>query len=137
MLSLKKLSWFSLLDEENIKIISPFILKEYSGNKETLEPKIKKIYNNRKRCNFCFSFLTLINGIYYCKKCNYKNMRGVLNMPKNHFINAYRKPIEIRVRYCYLRQIGLSRELSRSIVGRSDTKIAESLYNLHKAGIIK
>lgn len=51
-------------------------------------------------------------------------------MPKNHFINAYRKPIERRVRYCFLRQCGLPRSIVRGICGRSDRNIALTLENL-------
>lgn len=57
-------------------------------------------------------------------------------MVAHDFVNKNRTPRERRVRYCYLRQIGCNRELTRSIVGRRDKRIAESVDNLHKSGII-
>ena len=51
-------------------------------------------------------------------------------MQKNHFINAYRTKEQRKVRYCFLRQIGLNRSLTRSIVGRSDKNIIKSIENL-------
>jgi len=52
-------------------------------------------------------------------------------MPEtNHFVNAYRTKEQRRVRYCFLRQSGLNRNLTRAFVGRRDTKIFDSLENL-------
>jgi len=45
-------------------------------------------------------------------------------------VNAYRTKEQRRVRYCFLRQSGLNRNLARAFVGRSDAKIFESLENL-------
>lgn len=45
----------------------------------------------------------------------------------NHFVNSERSPAQRRVRYCYLRQLGLPRALARALYGRSDSNIAKSL----------
>lgn len=53
-------------------------------------------------------------------------------MNKNHYINAYRTPAQRRARYCFLRHMGLNRNCTRAIVGRSDAKIVQSLETLSK-----
>ena len=49
----------------------------------------------------------------------------------NHFVNAYRSNWERRARYCFLRHCcGFNRNLTRAIVGRSDSKIVQSIENI-------
>lgn len=54
--------------------------------------------------------------------------------PLNHFVNRDRTPAQRRVRYCFLRQLGLPRNVIIGIYGRSDPKIVETLWGLSKAG---
>ena len=49
-------------------------------------------------------------------------------MVNNHnYINSTRTKQQRKVRYCFLRQSGFNRNLTRSIVGRRDTKIILSI----------
>lgn len=54
-------------------------------------------------------------------------------MNRNHFVNSQRTPEQRREIYYYLRYLGLSRDLVKSICGRSNTKIIQTLKNLDKS----
>jgi hypothetical protein len=56
-------------------------------------------------------------------------------MKNNHFINAYRTKHQRRVRYCFLRHLGLNTNATRSIVGRSDVNIVKSLEYFKANGV--
>lgn len=49
----------------------------------------------------------------------------------NHFVNAYRSKEERKARYCFLRTCcGFNRNLTRGIVGRSDSNIVKTIKNI-------
>lgn len=49
----------------------------------------------------------------------------------NKYPNGKRTTRQRRVRYCFLRQLGLSRDQVRAIVGRTDSNLVKTLDSIH------